>query len=310
MTARPSSARVRAWLESWRADAGLAADDAAALEAYRGSARLEAVRAAATDAGDPDAPGLLRLVASIDALIAAHAGRAEDALALLAEILETPIAPHPLSAAPERFAARLAAAHGDAPAARHFAALAAAREAAFGGGEALAGVGALLVHGELLATLAADGPPPHRIERPPSTFVPYAARESSTRAYVVTVGHQRDRDGARFELHRATLADITDSRDAVPAIADLVLAFEADAAPMLDRLDPERLELRCVFAGSTAFERFDTAAGTLFDVEPVAAEARLYLRLSLPRAWTAAGVAIEDVWSSLESCVLVDPGPP
>jgi hypothetical protein len=308
MSAWLPSSVLRVWLEAWRADAGLGPEAAVALTSYRGSARFGAAREAAQDRGDPDAAGLARTVLSVDALAMAQVGHGESALALLVALLEAPFAPHPLGAAPERFAARLAAVLGDDVAVQRFAARATALEGAFGDAEALAGVGSLLVHGELRATLTADVPARPASERPPSTFVAQAADEASTRAYVVTVGHRRDPHGTRFELHRATLSDITDDHGGVPAIADLVLAFDADAAAMLERLDPEQLELRFVFRGSTTFEGFDTHRGNLFDVEAVPSEGRLYLRLLLPTGWTAAGVALEDIWWSLESCVLVDPG--
>jgi hypothetical protein len=238
MSAWLPSSVLRVWLEAWRADAGLGPEAAVALTSYRGSARFGAAREAAQDRGDPDAAGLARTVLSVDALAMAQVGHGESALALLVALLEAPFAPHPLGAAPERFAARLAAVLGDDVAVQRFAARATALEGAFGDAGALAGVGSLLAHDDLGATLAADVPAPMVSERPPSTFVAQAADEASTRAYVVTVGHRRDSQGTRFELHRATLSDITDDHGGVPAIADLVLAFDADAAAMLERLDP------------------------------------------------------------------------
>lgn len=175
----------------------------------------------------------------------AEAGRPAAPLALLARLLQVLAAPHPLV-------------------------------------PALTGLGALLDAEDLQATFGAARLRPLQAgEGPTSTFAPKSGHESATRAYVVTVRHGRGCEGARSELHRATLADITDVGSEAP-IADLVLVFDPDAAPVVEHLVPERLVPRCVFAGSMANERFGTDAGTLCDVEAVLAEGRLDVRLRPP----------------------------
>lgn len=315
MTVRVPSEHLREWCEEWRPGAALPARAAAALSAYRTSERIASLRAATPGHADADAPGLERLVAAVDALDDAFAGAHATALARLLPLLDAPLTPHPLEAAPERLGARLAAAGGDGVTAQRFAARAAAYHAAHGAGAALSGLNALLVS-EGLASMFADAtepePPPAAAQfAAPSTFVVHAAAsEANTNAYVVTVQHLAEAANASFELFRATLSDITDSDDNLPKVADLVLGFDDDARRMLQRVDPERLELRLVFAASTAYEAFSTRDGSLFDVEPVVGECRLYLRLAVPGAWRAAGLMLDAIWSNLQSCVLLGPRRP
>lgn len=313
MNDRVASERLRAWLEAWRPGHGLAPQDAAALSAYRSSPRFRALRVAARDPSDPDALGLARLTVAVDALAEAQAGAEATALEALRPLLQAPLLPHPLEAAPERFGARLAHARGDLESAARFAERADAHEATFTSAAALDGVGALHDAGALLASLRSDAGADESAWRPvvvaPTTFVAQAAsREASTRAYVVTVRHELAGADARFELYSATLSDITDADGTLPFEADLVLAFAHDAAAMLRRLDPERLELRLVFLGSATYEAFSSLDGSLRDVEPAPLEGRLYLRLRVPAAWRATGITLDAIWSSLESCVLLDHG--
>jgi len=309
---RVASERLRAWLDSWRPGAGLASQDAAALSAYRDSSRLHALRAAARDPGDPDAAGLARLTAAVDALGDALGGAEATALEGLRALLEAPLLPHPLDAAPERFGARLARAQGDLESAARFAERADAYETAFASAAALEGVGALHLVPSLAAGLVPDTSAATTAWQPvvaPSTFVAHAAsREATTRAYVVTVRHQSAGADPRFAVYGATLSDITDVDEPLPSQADLVLAFTDDAAAMLRRLDPERLELRLVFDGSSTYDAFSSLSGSLRDVEPAPSEGRLYLRLRVPAAWRAAGITLDAIWSNLESCVLLGLG--
>ena len=315
MTVRVPSEHLREWCEEWRPGAALPARAAAALAAYRASQRIASLRAATSSLADPDATGLERLLAAVDALDEAFAGAHATALERLLPLLDAPLAPHPLEAAPERLGARLATAGGDVVTSQRFAARAAAYHAAHGAGAALNGLHALLVSDELASMFADAAEPAHPPDpaqlAAPSTFVAHAAAsEANTNAYVVTVRHLAETANANFELYRATLADITDSDDDLPRAADLVLGFDDDAVLMLQRVDPERLELRLVFAASTAYEAFSTLDGSLFDVEPVAGERRLYLRLAVPGAWRAAGLLLDAIWSNLRSCVLLSPRRP
>jgi hypothetical protein len=142
---------------------------------------------------------------------------------------------------------------------------------------------------------------------PASGFVAFAAPlDPDTRAYVVTLRHLQDARTATFAVHRVTWHAL-ESEDV--AIADLVLAFEGDAAAMLRSLDPETLRLRLFFGDGPAYDEFATTDATLFDVEINPHEARIYLKLRRPAAWDATGLAPSDMWRHLRSCVLItEPG--
>ena len=311
-----SHEQLRLALWTWRADAPADAAGRARLAAYRASPALGSLRRAARDEHDPEAAGLARTVIAVDALDAALAGRWREALDLLQTQLEAALEPHPLESALERFGARLALALGETAVALRWSERARRYEDRFARGAALAGVHALVRAGaddasavfEDLADAveAQDAAPWHHLPaawRPtPLGFVPRAGGETAARAYVVTI---QDDAGASLRAYRVVLGDVGD--DVAPEVrhaVEVVLAFESDAATMLASLDPETLELRCVFAGSDLHEAFAVERGELSDVEVSVAERRLYLRLRWPPAWRAAGVAPATVWDSLEGLVL------
>ena len=304
-------------LWAWRADTPVDAALRARLAAYRTSAPLDSLRRAARDERDPDAAGLARTLTALEAIDATLAGRWREALDLLQTQLDAALEPHPLESALERFGARLALALGEEATALRWSERARRYEDRFAGGAGLAAVHALVLTGggeavAVLDDLGGSVEPQDVVpwQRDPTVwrsaplgFVPRAGGgETASRAYVVTL---QDDAGISLRAYRVVLGDIGD--DVAPEArraVEVVLAFEPDAATMLASLDPEKLEVRCVFAGSGLHEAFAAERGELSDVEVSLAECRLYLRLRWPPAWRAAGVAPATVWDSLEGLVL------
>ena len=311
-----SHERLRLALWAWRAGSAVDVALRARLAAYRASTALDALRRAARDERDPDAAGLARTVIAVDALDAALAGRLREALDLLETQLEAVLEPHPIESALERFGARLALALDETVLALRWSERARRYEDRFAGGAALAGAHVLVLTGADDAVTALDDlrtavdhqdaapwrHPPAALRPTPLGFVPRAGGETAARAYVVAI---QDDAGTSLRAYRVVLGDVGD--DVAPEVrqaVDVVLAFEPDSGTMLASLDPETLELRCVFAGSDLHEAFAVERGELYDVEVSVAERRLYLRLRWPSAWRAAGVEPSAVWDSLEGLVL------
>lgn len=271
------------------------------------------------DGADPDTAAQARdELAWAAATVAAVAGGAPElALRVVRPILDAPLRPSPFETALEEAGARLASDAGDAPLALAFLERRRAYQSRFALGAALLGLGVLLERpawADALepadgADVAADAPDrgAHAFPTPvgapaPSGFVPFAAADPETPAYVVTLRHLRDARTATFAVHRVAWHDLG-SDDA--GLSDLVLAFENDAGPMLRAVDPERLRLRLFFGDGPAYDEAATSDGTLFDVEVNPPEGRIYVKLRHPAAWQATDLPPTELWRHLRSCVLI-----
>lgn len=254
---------------------------------------------------------------------------ASGALSVAQVILELPLALDPFDGRVYLLAACLAESVGDGEAQQRFAAHYGAYLEHFADARALLGLGEVLMDPyvsdvlaealedtSLTGTPAATVPIPTPLHSPApihgSGYAPFtsAGQETPARTYLVQVRKLTDPRIAQFAIFPSTLVDLTDGGDLGREdgrgrrYADLVLDFSS-AQGLLRSLEPEDLALRFVFGSSVAFEPFSVADGTLFDVEVVLEEGRLYFKLVVPSAWVVAGLPLTAIWPNIESLVLL-----
>lgn len=296
------------------------------LKAFRLSPEYRALPSSLREAveGGSEAGFLLRRGA--DALALAAVVGPTEALAALRPALDLPHSSDPFVGTVYCLGEHLAEQAGNGEARAHFAACRERLDAV----EALQGLGELLAAPGLSGALegaaawgaaqpgdanGGDGDPhpvPLFPPGPVGGYVPLssAGHETPARAYLVQVRRLTDPRVAQFAIVPSTLVDLTDG-DALGRedgrggrYADLVLDF-GDAPGLLREVEPDDLALRLVFERSGEFEPFSAADGTLFDVEAVPEEGRLYFKLRVPGAWAATGLPLEAIWPNVESVVLL-----